>query len=74
MSCLIVAMLLLHFIMRFRHQRGAPTETQLSIRLAGRQFMMQNVLFVCTIAVLALFMSQLVCPPIYHFMQDAEQS
>ncbi|KAH8120674.1 voltage-gated potassium channel [Phellopilus nigrolimitatus] len=51
----IVALLLVHYYLRLQ---GVTSDRQHQVRIAGRHFMLQNTLFVGTIAILALFMSR----------------
>ena len=61
MTSLIVALLVFHYLVKFRRGKGPSTEeNQVQARIAGRHFMIQTTLFVCTVGVLALFMSKLV--------------
>ncbi|EJD04357.1 voltage-gated potassium channel [Fomitiporia mediterranea MF3/22] len=56
----IVVLLLSHYYLHIRGKREqrVPLETQMSLRIAGRHFMLQNTLFVTTIGLLALVMSR----------------
>ncbi|TDL28923.1 voltage-gated potassium channel [Rickenella mellea] len=58
-SGLILCLLMLHFVFGFRNPREPPTPKQLQLRMAGRQFMLQNTFFIAWMGILALFMSQL---------------
>ena len=58
---LIVALLFVHYVQYVRGRQGnARTENQKRVRVAGRHFMLENTLFVLTIGLLALFMSEVV--------------
>ncbi|KAF8511619.1 voltage-gated potassium channel [Hysterangium stoloniferum] len=54
----ITALLIFHWILEPRIGRKEPTEDQLSIRVAGRLFMMNVIFFVIDVALLALLSSK----------------
>ncbi|KAF8511620.1 voltage-gated potassium channel [Hysterangium stoloniferum] len=54
----ITALLIFHSILERRIGRDEPTEEQLSIRVAGRLFMVNVILFVIDVALLALLSSK----------------
>lgn len=58
----IVGLLLFHYVVvfRYRHRNKEPDSIEVQVGIAGRHFMLQNTVFVSTVAVLALFMSRLV--------------
>lgn len=60
MTAIIMALLLCHYISRFKDSKNTlPSERQIEVRIAGRHFMIQTTLFVCTTGILALYMSRL---------------
>lgn len=55
-----MALLLCHYISRLKDSKSTlPSERQIEVRIAGRHFMIQTTLFVCTTGILALYMSRL---------------
>lgn len=55
-----MALLLCHYVSRFKDSKSSlPSERQIEVRVAGRHFMIQTTLFVCTTGILALYMSRL---------------
>jgi len=60
MTAAIMALLLCHYVSRFKDSKSSlPSERQIEVRVAGRHFMIQTTLFVCTTGILALYMSRL---------------
>ncbi|KAL5534612.1 hypothetical protein ACEPAG_1075 [Sanghuangporus baumii] len=56
---IIFALLLSHYLLHVHGKSHQSTsENQVRVRIAGRHFMLENTLFVLTIGLLALFMSQ----------------
>ncbi|KAL5495642.1 TOK1 [Sanghuangporus weigelae] len=59
LALVIFALLLSHYLLHVRGKSHQSTsENQVRVRIAGRHFMLENTLFVLTIGLLALFMSQ----------------